>query len=158
MFTFSNFQLISNCQKLWHFEKQFFLLLDTACISLALPLSRLPFTHDTHMVCLQWHVLQCVHIWIFNISNTDSFKQPIYLWYKYYSKWICDSFSFQYIFLQPDSKPRHATRRQVNQRFRPLGHDALMMVVGLMSYTIVGYKFKNAMHAKYLANSRLFVA
>ena len=96
MFTFSYFQLISNCQKLWHLKNQFFLLLHTAGISLALPLSLLPFTRDTHMVCLQWNVSQCVQIWIFNISNTDSFTQTIYLWYKYYSKWICVSFSFQY--------------------------------------------------------------
>ena len=32
-----------------------------------------------------------------NISNTDSFTQTIYLWYEYNSKWICVSFSFQYI-------------------------------------------------------------
>ena len=97
MFTFSNFQFIPNGQKLWHLKNQFFLLLHTACISLALPLSLLPFTRDTHMVCLQWNVSQCVHMCIFNISNTDSFTYTIYLWYKYYSKWICVSFSVQYI-------------------------------------------------------------
>ena len=42
--------------------------------------------------------------------------------------------------LQRESNPRHATRRQVNQHFRPLGHDALMIIGGLMSYRIVGYK------------------
>ena len=96
MITFSNFQFIPNCQQLWHLKNQFFLLLHTAGISLALPLSLLPFTRDTHMVCLQWNISQCVQIWIFNISNADSFTQTIYLWYKYYSKWICVSFSFQY--------------------------------------------------------------
>ena len=95
MFTFSNFQFIPNCPKIWHLKNQFFLLLHTAGISLALPLSLLPFAHDTHMVCLQWNVSQCVQKWIFNISNTDSFTQTICLWYKYYSKWICVSFFFQ---------------------------------------------------------------
>ena len=68
-------------------------------VSLALPLSLLLFTRDTHVVCLQWNKSQCVQIWIFNISNTDSnsFTQTIHLWYKYYSKWICVSFSFQYV-------------------------------------------------------------
>ena len=97
MFTFSYFQFIPKCQKLWHLKNQSFLLLHTACISLALPLSLFLFTRDTDIVCLQWNVSQCVQIWIFNISNTDSFTQTIYLWYKYYSKWICVSFSFQYI-------------------------------------------------------------
>ena len=45
------------------------------------------------------------------------------------------------VWLQWDSNPRHTTPRQVNPRFRPLGHDALMMVCGLISYRIVGYKF-----------------
>ena len=39
MFTFSNFQLIPNYQKLWLFENQFFLLFQTTCFSRALPLS-----------------------------------------------------------------------------------------------------------------------
>ena len=99
MFTFSNFQFIPNCQKLLHLKIEFFLSLHTACILLALPLSLLPFTRDTHMVCLQWNVSQCVQIWILNISNTYSFTQTIYHWYKYYSKWVCVSFSFQYILL-----------------------------------------------------------
>ena len=44
------------------------------------------------------------------------------------------------ICLQRDSNPPHATPRQVNQRFRPLGRDALIMISGLMSYRIMGYK------------------
>ena len=44
------------------------------------------------------------------------------------------------ICLQRDSNPRHATQLQENQRFRPLGHNALMTISGLMSYRIVGYK------------------
>ena len=48
-------------------------------------------------IFLQWNVSQCVQIWIFNISNTDLFTQTIYLWYKHNSKWICVTFSFQYI-------------------------------------------------------------
>ena len=44
------------------------------------------------------------------------------------------------IWFQWDSNPRHASPRQVNQRFRPLGHDALIMFSGLMSYRIMGYK------------------
>ena len=45
------------------------------------------------------------------------------------------------VWLQRDSNPRNATPRQVNQRFRPLGHDGLiMMIYSLMSYRIVGYK------------------
>ena len=97
MFTFSNFHFVPNCQKLWHLKNQRFLLLHTAWISHAYPLSPLLLTCDTHVVFLQWNVSQCVAIWIFNISNTDSFTQTIYLWYKYYPKWICVSFSFQYI-------------------------------------------------------------
>ena len=37
------------------------------------------------------------------------------------------------------SDPRSASPRQVNQRIRPLGHDALMVNCGLMSYRIVGH-------------------
>ena len=37
------------------------------------------------------------------------------------------------ICLQRDSNSGHATPRQVNQRLRPLGHGALMMICGLMS-------------------------
>ena len=97
MFTFSNFQFVPICQKLWHLKNQLFLLLHTAWIFLAYPLSPLRLTRDTHVVFVQWNVSQCVQIWIFNIANTDSFTQTIYLWYKYYPKWICVTFSFQYI-------------------------------------------------------------
>ena len=97
MFTFSNFQFVPHCKKLWHLKNHLFLLLHTAWISLAYPLSPLPLTCDTHVVFLQWNVSQCVQILIFNISNRDSFTKTIYLWYKYYPKWICVSFSFQYI-------------------------------------------------------------
>ena len=79
MFTFSNFQFVPNCQKLWHLKNQLFLLLHTAWISLAYPILPLPLTCDTHVVFLQWNVSQCVQIWIFNISNTDSFTQNISL-------------------------------------------------------------------------------
>ena len=41
------------------------------------------------------------------------------------------------ICLQWDSNPRLDTPRQVNQRFRPLGHDTLMMICGLKSFRIV---------------------
>ena len=59
MFTFSNFNLYQIVKTLWHLKNLFFfLLLHTACISLALPLSLLPFTCDTHMVFLQWNVSQ----------------------------------------------------------------------------------------------------
>ena len=97
MFTFSNFQFVPNSQKLWHLKNQLFLLLHTAWISLAYALLPLPLTCDTHVVFLQWNISQCVEIWIFNISNTDSFTQTIYHWYKYYPKWICVSFSYTYI-------------------------------------------------------------
>ena len=79
MFIFSNFQFVLNCQKLWHLKNQIFLLLHTAWIFLAYPLSPLPLTCDTHVVFVQWNVSQYVQIWIFNISNTDSFTQTIYL-------------------------------------------------------------------------------
>ena len=78
-------------------------------ISLALPLSLLPFTFGTRIVFLQWNVSQCFQIWIFNISNTDLFTQTIYLWYKYYSKWICVTFSFQYIKYTWAPQPVHNT-------------------------------------------------
>ena len=96
LLTFSNFQFVTNCQKLWHLKNLLFLLLHTTWISLAYPLPPLPLTCDAHVVFLQWNVSQCVQIWLFNISKTDSFTQTIYLWYKYYPKWICVSFSFQY--------------------------------------------------------------
>ena len=42
--------------------------------------------------------------------------------------------------LQWDSNPGHATQQQANQRLRPLGHGALMMISGLMPYRIKGFK------------------
>ena len=45
------------------------------------------------------------------------------------------------ISLQRDSNPHHASPRQESQRLRPLGHEGLMMISGLMSYRIIGYKF-----------------
>ena len=45
-----------------------------------------------------------------------------------------------YICHQRDLKPTSGTLQQVNQRFRPHGHDGLTMICGLMSYRIVGYK------------------
>ena len=47
------------------------------------------------------------------------------------------------ICLHQDSNPGHATPRQVSQGFRPLGHGALMMISGLMTYRIMGYKLIN---------------
>ena len=44
------------------------------------------------------------------------------------------------IYLQRDPNPSQVTPRQVNQRFEPLGHDALIMISGLMYYRIMGYK------------------
>ena len=37
-------------------------------------------------------------------------------------------------------EPTPGTSRQVNQRFRPLYHDDLTMICGVMSYRIMGYK------------------
>ena len=42
------------------------------------------------------------------------------------------------ICLQRDSNSRHANPRQVNQRFRVLGQDAVMRISDLKSYRIVG--------------------
>ena len=69
MFTFSNFHFVPNCQKLWHLKNQLFLLLHTAWISLAYPLSPLPLTCDTHVVFVQWYVSQCVQIWILTFQT-----------------------------------------------------------------------------------------
>ena len=44
------------------------------------------------------------------------------------------------ICLQRDSNPHRIGPRQVSQRLRPLGHESLMMISGLMSYRIMGYK------------------
>ena len=46
------------------------------------------------------------------------------------------------ICLQRDSNPHHASPRQESQRPRPLGHAGLMVISGLMSYRIMGYKLK----------------
>ena len=45
------------------------------------------------------------------------------------------------ICLQRDTNPHHTSPRQESQRLRPLGNEDLMMISGLMSYTIMGYKF-----------------
>ena len=92
---FNSYQIVKNYD-IWKISS--FYCFIRLVVSLALSLSLLPFTCDTHLVCLQWNVSQCVQIWIFNISNTDTLTQTIYRWYKYYSKWICVSFSFQYIY------------------------------------------------------------
>ena len=42
---------------------------------------------------------------------------------------------------QQDSDPHHASPRQESQRIRPLGHEGLMVISGLMFYRIMGYKF-----------------
>ena len=57
--------------------------------------------------------------------------------------------------LQRDLKPRPVTSRQVNQRFRPLGHDALMMICGLMSYRIVGYKLTKPLRGRVTTRVKL---
>ena len=44
------------------------------------------------------------------------------------------------ICLQWDWKPHHASPRQESQRLRPLGHEGLMLIGGLMSYRIMEYK------------------
>ena len=46
------------------------------------------------------------------------------------------------ICFQRDSNPHHASPRQESQHLRPLGHEGLMVISGLMSYRIMGYKFK----------------
>ena len=43
------------------------------------------------------------------------------------------------ICLQRDWNPHHASPRQESQRLRPLGHEGLMLIGGLMSYRIMGY-------------------
>ena len=45
------------------------------------------------------------------------------------------------ICLQWDSNPHHASPRQESQRIRPLGHEGLMVIRGLMYYRIMGYNF-----------------
>ena len=46
------------------------------------------------------------------------------------------------ICLQRDSNPNHASPGQESHRLRLLGHEGLMVISGLMSYRIMGYKFK----------------
>ena len=46
------------------------------------------------------------------------------------------------ICLQRDSHPHHACPSQEIQRLRPLGHEGMMVISGLMFYRIMGYKFK----------------
>ena len=45
------------------------------------------------------------------------------------------------ICFQRDSNPHHASPRQESQRLRPLGHEGLMVISGLMSYRTMEYKF-----------------
>ena len=37
-------------------------------------------------------------------------------------------------------EPHHAGPRQESQRFRPFGHEGLMIISGLIYYMIMGYK------------------
>ena len=46
------------------------------------------------------------------------------------------------ICIQWDLNPHHASPRQESQRLRPLGHEDLMVINRLMSYRLMGYKFK----------------
>ena len=46
------------------------------------------------------------------------------------------------IYHQRDSNQHHASPRQESQRLRSLGHEGLMVISGLMSYRIMGYKLK----------------
>ena len=46
------------------------------------------------------------------------------------------------ICLQRDSNPLHASPRKKSQRLRPLGHEGLIVIGGLMSYRILGFKLK----------------
>ena len=78
VFTFSNFKFLPNCQKLWHLKNQLFLLLHTAWISLAYPLSPLPLTCDTHVVFVQWNVSQCVYEYLTFQTQIHLHKQYIF--------------------------------------------------------------------------------
>ena len=44
-------------------------------------------------------------------------------------------------YVQRDLNPHHASLRQESQRLRPLSHEGLMVISGLMSYRIMGYTF-----------------
>ena len=46
------------------------------------------------------------------------------------------------ICLQRDSNSHHASPRQESRCLRPLGHEGSTVISGLMSYRIMGYKFK----------------
>ena len=41
-----------------------------------------------------------------------------------------------------DSNPQNANPRQEKQCLRPLGHEGLLVIRGVMSYMIIAYKFK----------------
>ena len=56
------------------------------------------------------------------------------------------------ICLQRDSIPHHVSPRQESQRLRPLGHEGLMVISGLMSYKIIGYKFKKNCYVRTRVN------
>ena len=45
------------------------------------------------------------------------------------------------ICLQWTSNPHHTSPRQESQRLRPLGHEGLMVISGLMSNRIMGYTY-----------------
>ena len=45
------------------------------------------------------------------------------------------------ICLQRDSNPHPASPRKESRRLRPLGHEGLMVISGLMSNRIMGYEF-----------------
>ena len=49
------------------------------------------------------------------------------------------------ICLQRDSNPHHANPRQESQRLRPLGHEGLMVISGLMFYRIMEYNKKKTL-------------
>ena len=51
-----------------------------------------------------------------------------------------EKFKNENICLHRDSNPHNASVRQESQRLRPLGHEGLMVISGLMSYKIMGYK------------------
>ena len=64
------------------------------------------------MISFAWDPLSCLEQ-----AGIEKFKMKIYV---------------------PSRIRTLATPRPVNQRFRPLDHDALMTLCGLMSYMIVG--------------------
>ena len=46
------------------------------------------------------------------------------------------------ICFQRDLNTHHASPRRESQRLRPLGHEGLMVINGLMSYRTMGYRLK----------------